>query len=816
MTLVLGQADLAQAADDRGWLGIYTDPVRELPSIEARAGGTASLRGATCGLRVTAVFPESPADEGGLLLGDVIISVFEKPFTCAPESVSAVFRRSLEDTLAGTPCPLLVIRDAVTREMTINGEDPSASVERRFWRQPETLIEDLQSGESLAASASKQQEVLELPVVLGLRPEARWPEPLTNLQIYPPGRFAQGTYTSLFWSLARRYRVREDTADLLDRLERCHSGSDPLRLNCMIYVHRDPFRTESVSRRIVDILASSQGPRGSLESMGPFLVHGHGSTMPPGRRLKLRPGPGLRPESPLHTAPRQRTGVRRGAQPILDQITRILSEAEVWHRRAFAQLTEEDRSFLSSERWNLSDVFAEDIYIHFDEDVDRFGKNKRILDLAQEVDYGALLEAASRVALLTDPDWALAVGHRLREIYADSLDAEILVNRETPFGRILIGGTSRRWYRETDAAFIIDLGGDDFYSGNVGGSSGWEVPLSVCIDLAGDDAYESTEKSCQGTGCLGVGGLLDLSGNDTYIGNQWCQGTGYLGIGWIHDLEGDDTYRGRTFCQGVGLFGIGLLMDGAGNDRYEGDGHVQALGLAKGIGALVDHSGDDEYYAKGLYPTGYGDAGIFDSWSQGCGLGFRTLGSGGLGVLVDGSGVDRMEAGNFSQGGGYYYGYGILAARGPEGDLYIGSRYNQGFCAHQAVGVFLEEGGDDIYTTRQGVAQGLAWDECVTIFVDESGDDVYQGGRFFSQGASAHNSVCIFLEKGGRDTYDYDPGQARAGGNSYHGGTSYSLFIDEGDDVDHYSAEDSANNTMRHKPEHGFFIDGRGKALGSR
>ena len=56
----------AWAADDRGWLGIYTDPVRELPRIEAQAGGEAALQGATCGLQVTAVFPDSPAEEGGI------------------------------------------------------------------------------------------------------------------------------------------------------------------------------------------------------------------------------------------------------------------------------------------------------------------------------------------------------------------------------------------------------------------------------------------------------------------------------------------------------------------------------------------------------------------------------------------------------------------------------------------------------------------------------------------------------------------------------------------------------------------------------
>ena len=166
-----------------------------------------------------------------------------------------------------------------------------------------------------------------------------------------------------------------------------------------------------------------------------------------------------------------------------------------------------------------------------------------------------------------------------------------------------------------------------------------------------------------------------------------------------------------------------------------------------------------------------------------------------------------MEAGNFSQGGGYYYGLGILNARGTGDDVYIGSRYNQGFSAHQAVGVFLEDGGNDSYTTRQGVAQGLAWDESVTLFIDAAGNDTYEGGGSFSQGASAHNSIAVFLDRGGRDRYLYKAGQARAGGNDYHGGSSLSFFVDEGGDEDFYNSANSANNAVRLDPEYGIFLD---------
>lgn len=790
LLLLAPRMEAAPPPDNRAWLGVYTDPLLELPAIEEAAGGTAALRGAEYGLRVSAVFPDSPAEAGGLLAGDIIIGIFGHPCGGPPDSARYVLRAAMDDKLAGTRCPMRIIRNAVERELAVDALEAPEPLARRFWRAPPEAIDSLASGQVLTAQVKKRQVVIDLEITLGLRPEARWPAPPTNAEIYPPERFSADPFESLVWALAEERGVRADTEDLLARLQRCHSGVDPNRLPSMLYAHRDPFRLEAVARQITADLGQGEWSLECLTGLAPQLVPHFQSTMPRTRRLADPAGDGA-----------------ESIEALIEQIIQIFTEARIWHRRAFAGLTEEDLAFLAHERWNLSDAFAEEVYIHLEEDTERFAKNKRLIDLSRRVDYGALLEASERIALLTDPEWALYAGRFVQGIYAESLDAEILLNRQTPAGRILIGGYGAHWYRDLDAAFILDLGGDDSYTGNNGGNNGWAVPFGVCIDLAGNDAYEATLPSCQGSGSLGIGGLIDLEGDDQYIGLQWCQGTGYFGIGWLHDLAGDDVYRGREFCQGVGLFGAGLLLDETGEDRYEGDYHVQAVGLAQGIGVLHDRAGDDEYYAKGLHPTGYRDAGIFDAWSQGCGMGFRTLASGGLGVLIDSDGCDRMEAGNFSQGGGYYYGFGILQARGRQDDFYIGSRYNQGFSAHQAIGVFLEEGGDDHYTTRQGVAQGLAWDECVTLFIDQAGDDTYQGGSFFSLGASAHNSFCFFIDCEGRDLYDYASGPARAGGNDYHGGTSFSLFIDAGGGRDRYRGDAWSNDAYRYAPSHGFFLD---------
>lgn len=820
VTAVIASSCARASADDRGWLGIYSDSVEELPAIEDSAGGPDALEGAVSGVLVTAVFPDSPAERGGLLEGDIIVATEGKPFLCPADSVRAVFSARLEGRAAGTPFPMTVIRDAVSRSFDLravgglDADDAPAvgsalthgpNPEESFWRSPEVAIDGMASGDSLSVSVSKRQVVVELPVFLGLRPEAHWPSPRSNAEILRGRHHSPSEFTPIVWSLADEFDIRTETEDLLDRLDRCHAGSDPFRLEIMMLVHRDPFLLEDVTRKLIGSYARITDGREGVGVSIPLLA-----PMFEAARAEPFEWEGRGPIAPGTAGDSDRLFPDEDVDEVallLDDVERVLSRAQGYHNLAFAALTDEERLFLDEERWNLSDAFAGDVYIHFDEDRARFAKNKRILDLARKIDYGALLECAETVGLLTDPDWARAAGALLSVALKDSLGKDVVLERETQFGRMMVGGTGSYWHRGTDVAFLIDLGGNDFYTGNSGGSEGWGVPISVLIDISGDDAYEATTRSCQGTGCLGVGALLDLEGNDEYVGQEWAQGTGYFGVGWLHDASGDDVYRGRTFCQGVGLFGVGLLIDDAGDDRYEGDCHMQGVGLARGIGAIIERGGDDEYYAKGLYPTGYGDAGIFDAWSQGCGMGFRTLASGGLGLLLDEDGVDRMEAGNFSQGGGYYYGYGIVSAGGDDDDTYIGSRYNQGFTAHQAIGVFLESGGDDHYTTRQGVAQGLAWDECVTLFVDEGGDDVYEGGSFFSQGASAHNSFCFFLDRGGDDVYDYAPGPARAGGNNYHGGTSLSLFVDEHGRENRFLSSEPVTDIYSQHPEHGFALD---------
>src|SRR5207245_1055507 len=198
------------------------------------------------------------------------------------------------------------------------------------------------------------------------------------------------------------------------------------------------------------------------------------------------------------------------------------------------------------------------------------------------------------------------------------------------------------------------------------------------------------------------------------------------------------------YAQGAAAWGIALHIDYDGDDTYDARLLSQAVGLPGGAGWLLNGTGNDSYYSKGERPTTYGNAGIFDSFSQAFGVGFRGMQSGGVALLYDGGGKDRYEAGNFSQGGGYYFGIGMLRDSGKENDIYIGSQYNQGFC--------------------------------------------------------------LFLDLGGRNHFSYAMPQGFAGPNDYHGGTSFSLFITADDKGSSYSSK-MRSSEIRLNGEYGIFAN---------
>jgi hypothetical protein len=587
-------------------------------------------------------------------------------------------------------------------------------------------------------------------------------------------------------ALVDRFKIGDAYADLRQRLARLSTTGDPFRLSRAAYIQREPFQLRTVAGETFDRLATamnSRNPSGVLQLATEWL------DAAPARTPSLQP---------------LKTGLN--LEQHLDQLVNLLKEAGNKRNEAFSKLTAQDQKFLEDNCDELFDQFSHDIDLQADRDRERRRRNARVLELAGRVDFARLFEGAALLARVTQDSYLNDLEGAVRKAWETAgKPAGMFVNRDSQVGKIQVGGAGSTWYTE-DAAIILDLGGDDFYTNNAGSPRGNAMPAALLIDFAGNDAYESTTNWTQGAALMGYGMLIDRSGNDEYIGQEWTQGAAVLGVALFLDESGNDIYRARQYAQGAAAWGIGLHVDYEGDDTYDARLFAQGVAMPGGAGWLLNGKGNDNYYSKGERPTAYGDSGIFDSWSQGCAVGFRELQSGGIGLLYDGGGKDRYEAGNFSQGGGYYFGVGLLRDAGNENDTYIGSRYGQGFAAHEAIGYFEEMGGNDFYTTRHAVAQGISWDESVTAFIDHGGDDVYEGGASFSQGASSHNGFSLFLDLGGRNRFVYGTPQGSAGPNDYHGGTSFSLFVAANDKGNTYTSA-MKPASIQLNGENGLFVD---------
>ncbi len=573
-------------------------------------------------------------------------------------------------------------------------------------------------------------------------------------------------------------KLEADLADLLQRLVNMDVYTDPYRLPIFRYLARNPFKLEGVARSMAARLERAAERPEALIDMAQYLLNFS--------------------EAAPKAAPPEFSGGDLAAH--IDCIEAVLTRCAELHRQAFAAISEQERDFVLTHRDPLLASFLRYHMLSYEPETQVTANGLEALAILNRIDFDALFEQARLAVFLASEEFNAS----LLRAAGDAAGSEIVAERNTPYGKIVIAGTVNNIHTE-DCAVLIDLGGDDLYLNNQGGSVPGRIPTAVLVDLAGNDSYESTDALTQGAGNFGVGILADFAGDDQYIGMESVQAAAFGGIGMLLDFAGNDTYRAMYFAQGSAFFGAGILLDRAGDDRYEAHQRAQGTGFVRGIGILAEVAGNDSYYCKGSQQTSYRTRGHFEGWGQGCGSGLRPYASGGVGLLADYAGRDRFEGGTFAQGGGYYYALGVLFNGGDDDDRYIGTRYAQGFAAHQALGAFIEAGGNDSYLTRHCVAQGLSWDETVVVFSDDAGDDDYDAGfGGFSQGASAQNGLCMFHDRGGRDSYR--PGVvAPAGDNAYHGGTSLSIFVDEGGELDSYVGR--ANDTVESGPANFLFID---------
>ena len=335
---------------------------------------------------------------------------------------------------------------------------------------------------------------------------------------------------------------------------------------------------------------------------------------------------------------------------------------------------------------------------------------------------------------------------------------------ETPLGWIRVRGGGDDTVDGTDALLIVDLGGNDTYTGGVAASTA-DRPLGLLLDLAGNDTYES-DVPAQGAGLTGVGILLDAAGDDGYRARHYAQGVGQFGLGLLADLGGDDVYVNRYSGQGCGYFGIGLLFDVAGEDEYTLWADGQGLGGVAGVGVLADRTGDDTYTAvrehsvtgRPSYHSPGLDVGV--SNAQGSGMGRRGDGADGhswagaweRSSMVAATTSTPPATGQWAPGtGSASVPFTTAAAttsitawptprgRGPTSasacsstraattstSAEVNSHSDLAWAHDFTVAILLDGGGDDLYSVRDG---GLAYsiNRSVAALIDIGGDDVYE------------------------------------------------------------------------------------------
>lgn len=387
----------------------------------------------------------------------------------------------------------------------------------------------------------------------------------------------------------------------------------------------------------------------------------------------------------------------------------------------------------------------------------------RILESSMRIDLRGLLNSFSPLVSCLNTGSIADLRRDLNERFSDS-DSPLLFEKETSFGKVMVGGPGQNIYTE-DAALILDIGGNDIYLNNAGGTRKG-MPLALLIDWEGDDTYSSKEPFSQGAGVMGGGFLIDLKGNDTFTATDGSQGTGIFGTGILFHGEGTGVFKSKSFSQGTGQFGIGILWSRDKDTVYECGRYGQALGLFRGAGILIDDDGNDRYMLGGFEPDFRDPLHSTVSMGQGFGKGIRpekkvTGVSGGIGMLIDKKGNDTYIADYFAQGASYYYGIGILKDLGGN-DRYLAGRYSQGAGIHSSIGILIDGSGDDFYCSSYGVAQGIGHDFGVGVLDDRAGDDSYISG-ILSQGAATTGGLGLLLDRAGSDSYSIrNNGQAYA------------------------------------------------------
>jgi len=334
----------------------------------------------------------------------------------------------------------------------------------------------------------------------------------------------------------------------------------------------------------------------------------------------------------------------------------------------------------------------------------------------------------------------------------------ILYQADTSAGPVIVGSNMPKVY-DKDAALILDLGSNNLYLNNAGGTRP-EIPVAMVINWGGgggNNRYVTRENFSRGAALIGGGFLNDLGGHSKFVGLDGSQGAGFWGSGLLYCRGGNAVFQARKTSQGVGQMGVRMLLGRDGNNSYSCLYEGQALGLFGGEGILINEGGHNLYRLGGLQPDDRDPSKSTVSMGQGFGRGLmpedeRMAVPGGIGLLIDEKGEDTYIADYFAQGSSYYYSISMLDNRGAN-NRFIAGRYAQGAGIHTSIGVLLNRGGGSSFYSSFGVSQGMGHDYGVGLLQSDRGLNDYHGG-ILVQGAATRGGIGMLIDPDGQSRFN--------------------------------------------------------------
>lgn len=612
----------------------------------------------------------------------------------------------------------------------------------------------------------RDQQIIPVSLILEGR-KYSFGDRYNNVKSIDLGSYQDSRKIPAFEALALQEKTKEDTLALKERFALMTEAGDRLRPSAIIDLQKNIFRAPTMTHWIWDQLA--------LTKTEPLTKLS---------QVALR----------MNNDSNEKIKTFSGSSSLF-QLVDTVKASRALLQKSFDDLSINRFEKILQQAPQLAQQFSEDVYVQRDENKIRRDQNINLVQDLQKVEPTAFTKAFATLSQNINRKKLVNLQREATTLLGNKKSMRV----KTTLGDVVISGTDNDSHTPDDSNrktfLIIDLGGNDDYV-NIN---------NAIIDYAGNDTYRSSQSWMMAAGVAQINFIIDIEGKDRYTGISGNFAASLFGISFLWDLQGNDEYRCVKYCFGTAFGGVAALIDENGNDRYESLEFSQGVGIAGGYGFLFDQRGDDHYYSQGARESGYGDAGNFSGWSQGVGIGLRGLISGGLGLIYDGQGADEFESGDFSQGGGYYFGWGLLINDGKENDTYQAARYGQGFTAHYAIGSFIDAGGNDTYNLHHTVGQGMSWDLGITVFEDFSGNDRYKTG-IHCLGAASHNGVTFFIDYQGKDFYaGMEMPRSYNLPNDYHSGISLGFFIDQGHDDDHY--EKFKNNSEALLPKYQWLID---------